>query len=201
MVLQVENIAKAFGKNKVLQNVSFELDSGSMVGIVGENGSGKSTLLKIIVGELKPDSGKIELQKQPGYCPQQTLLFSHLTVEEHFTYFASAYGIEKDILLKRSESLMDFFNFKKYYKEKVVTLSGGTQQKLNLAIALLHQPDVMILDEPYSGFDWDTYLRFWDYTNQLKKEGCAILVVTHLLTEKEKFDRIYNLEQGVLICE
>jgi len=201
LVLRVENIAKAFGKNKVLQNVSFELDSGSMVGIVGENGSGKSTLLKIIVGELKPDSGKITMEKRPGYCPQQTLLFSHLTIEEHFVYFASAYGIEKDTLLKRSESLMDFFNFKKYYKEKVATLSGGTQQKLNLAIALLHQPDVMILDEPYSGFDWDTYLRFWDYTSQLKKEGCAILVVTHLLTEKEKFDRIYNLEQGVLICE
>jgi ABC-2 type transport system ATP-binding protein len=201
LVLKVENITKAFGKNKVLQNVSFEMDSGTMVGIVGENGSGKSTLLKIIVGELKHDSGKIILNKRPGYCPQETLLFSQLTIDEHFSYFASAYGIEKNIMVGRSELLMDFFNFKKYHREKVATLSGGTQQKLNLAIALLHQPDVMILDEPYSGFDWDTYIRFWDYTKQLKEEGCAILVVTHLLTEKEKFDRIYNLEQGQLLCE
>ncbi len=185
----------------MLQNVSFEMNAGSLIGIVGENGSGKSTLLKIIVGELKPDFGKITINNQPGYCPQQTLLFSQLTVEEHFTYFASAYEIEKNMLVKRSETLMNFFNFKKYRKEKVDNLSGGTQQKLNLAIALLHQPDIMILDEPYSGFDWDTYLRFWDYTKLLQDEGCAILIVTHLLTEKEKFDRIYNLEQGQLICE
>jgi ABC-2 type transport system ATP-binding protein len=198
MILKVEHIAKAFAKNKVLKNVSFEMNPSSLYGIVGENGSGKSTLLKIIVGEWKSDHGKITVSGRLGYCPQKTLLFSQLTVDEHFRYFAAAYGMEKTTLSSRSESLMDYFNFKKYRKEKIAHLSGGTQQKLNLAIALLHQPELLILDEPYSGFDWDTYLRFWDYTNQLRKEGCAILVVTHLLTEKEGFDRVYNLEQGQL---
>ena len=199
MILKVENIAKAFGKNKVLQNVSFEMDPSSLYGIVGENGSGKSTLLKIIVGEWKSDSGKIAVFDRVGYCPQKALLFSQLTIDEHFRYFAAAYGIEKEELVRRSESLMDYFNFKKFEKEKIANLSGGTQQKLNLAIALLHQPKLLILDEPYNGFDWDTYLRFWDYTYQLRKEGCAILVITHLLTEKKQFDRVYNLEQGQLL--
>ena len=198
MILKVENIAKSFGKNKVLKNVSFEMNSSLLYGIVGENGSGKSTLLKIIVGEWKPDRGNISVEVKIGYCPQKTLLFSQLTVDENLRYFAAAYKLGKAELMNRSESLMNVFNFKRYRKERVSNLSGGTQQKLNLAIALLHQPKLLILDEPYNGFDWDTYLKFWDYTNQLQKEGCAILVVTHFLTEKERFDRIYNLVEGIL---
>ena len=198
MILKVENIVKAFGKNKILKNVSFEMKPSSLYGIVGENGSGKSTLLKIIVGEWRPDSGRVSVTGKLGYCPQQTLLFSQLTIEEHFRYFASAYGIDKAAFEFQSGSLMEYFNFKKYKKEKIANLSGGTQQKLNLAIALLHQPKLLILDEPYSGFDWDTYQRFWEYTYQLRNQGCAILVVTHFLTEKERFDRVYNLVEGEL---
>ena len=195
----MENIAKSFGKNKVLQSVSFEMNPSSLCGIVGENGSGKSTLLKIIVGEWKSDSGKISVCGRVGYCPQKTLLFSQLTIVEHFRYFAAAYGIDKAVLIRRSESLMDYFNFKKFEKEKIANLSGGTQQKLNLVIALLHQPKLLILDEPYNGFDWDTYLKFWDYAYELRKKGCAILVITHLLTEKNQFDRVYNLKEGKLL--
>jgi ABC-type multidrug transport system ATPase subunit len=199
MVLKVDNIAKAFGKNKVLRNVSFEMNPSSLYGIVGENGSGKSTLLKIIVGEWKSDRGNVMMDGRLGYCPQKTLLFSHLTVDEHFDYFAAAYGIGKAELFSRTDTLMNHFNFKKYRNERIDRLSGGTLQKISLAIALLHQPGLLILDEPYNGFDWDTYLKFWDYTNQLKMEGCAILIVTHLITEKERFDRVYNLIQGELI--
>jgi len=179
-------------------NVSFSMNPSSLYGITGENGSGKSTLLKIIVGEWKSDHGNISVNGRFGYCPQKTLLFSHLTIDEHFRYFAAAYGIERTELLSRSESLMNYFNFKKYRNERIINLSGGTQQKINLAIALLHQPDLLILDEPYNGFDWDTYIRFWDYTNQLRKDGCAILVVTHLITERERFDRVFNLVKGQL---
>ena len=198
MILKVENIAKAFGKNQVLKNVSFEMKPSSLYGIVGENGSGKSTLLKIIVGEWRPDSGKVSVAGRLGYCPQQTLLFSQLTIDEHFRYFGAAYCIDKASYEDQSGSLMEYFNFKKYKKEKIANLSGGTQQKLNLAIALLHRPNLLVLDEPYSGFDWDTYQRFWNYTHQLRNEGCAILVVTHFLTEKEGFDRVYNLVEGEL---
>ena len=169
-----------------------------MCGIVGENGSGKSTFLKIIVGEWKADSGKILIEGKLGYCPQEALLFPQLTIEEHFLYFSAAYGIEKTELHNRSEKLMAHFNFKKFQQEKIANLSGGTQQKLNLSIALLHEPKLLILDEPYNGFDWDTYLRFWDYTNELRKNGCAVLIVTHLLSERKQFDNIYDLENGYL---
>lgn len=198
MVLKAENIAKSFGRNRVLKNVSLEMHPPGLYGIVGENGSGKTTLLKIIVGEWRPDHGKITVEGRLGYCPQDTLLFRHLTVDENLRYFAAAYGIDGDTLASRSEYLMDHFNFASYRKEKTEKLSGGTLQKLNLVIALLHRPELLILDEPYSGFDWDTYLRFCELTDKLREEGCAILVVTHLLTEKERFDRIYNLSSGQL---
>lgn len=198
MILKVENISKAFGRNKVLTGVSLEMNSALLYGIVGENGSGKSTLLKIIVGEWKPDQGKISVNGRIGYCPQGTLLFPLLTVDEHFRYFAAAYGIAKTELAGRSESLMNYFSFIKFRNQRIAGLSGGTQQKLSLSVALLHQPGLLILDEPYSGFDWDTYQRFWDLTDTLRKAGCAVLIVTHMLTEKNRFDRIFNLEQGQL---
>lgn len=198
MILKVEHIEKAFGKNKVLKDVSMEMNSASLYGIVGENGSGKSTLLKIIVGEWRPDHGKISVNGLLGYCPQETLLFALLTVDEHFRYFAEAYGTDKSELLRRGESLMNYFKFTKFRNERIANLSGGTKQKLSLAIAILHQPQLLILDEPYTGFDWDTYLLFWELTDKLRQAGCAILVVTHMLTEKKRFDRIFNLEQGLL---
>jgi ABC-type multidrug transport system ATPase subunit len=174
------------------------MKSGSLNAVVGENGSGKSTLLKIIVGRWRGDSGKVTFKGKIGYCPQQSLIFSDLTVDENFRYFSAAYGLDQKTSLAQSEHLLEHFDFKRYHKDKVSTLSGGTQQKLNLSLALLHQPDLLVLDEPYNGFDWETYLRFWDLTNELRKKGCIILIVCHLVNEIERFDRIYNLKNGYL---
>lgn len=198
MILNSEHIAKSFGNNKVLKDISFQLEAGSITGIVGENGSGKSVLMEIIVGLRNADKGSVNRKGRIGYCPQKVLLFPHLTVQEHFNYFSVAYGLSSAQSKKRSEELLQHLNYKKYQKEKIINLSGGTQQKLNLSIALLHEPDLLILDEPYNGFDWDTYQRFWMFTNQLKKQGCAILIVTHLLSEQERLDRIYELKNGIL---
>lgn len=199
MILNAAHIAKSFGRNEVLRDISFQLEAGSITGIVGENGSGKSVLMEIIVGARSADKGKVTRNGKIGYCPQKAVLFPHLTVQEHFIYFSVAYGIDSEESKRQSEDLLQHFNYKKYQQEKIINLSGGTQQKLNLSIALLHEPDLLILDEPYNGFDWDTYQKFWDYTNHLKKQGCAILIVTHLLSEKEKLDRIYELENGILV--
>jgi len=199
MILNSEHIGKSFGRKKVLKDISFQLEAGSITGIVGENGSGKSVLMEIIVGMRNADKGTVNINGGIGYCPQKAVLFPQLTVQEHFIYFSVAYGIRKEQSKRRCEELLNRFNYKKYQHEKIINLSGGTQQKLNLSISLLHEPDLLILDEPYNGFDWDTYQRFWHYTNHLKTLGCAILIVTHLLSEKERLDNIYELENGVLI--
>jgi ABC-type multidrug transport system ATPase subunit len=198
MILKTEHIEKSFGRKSVLRDVSLNMNAGSIEGIVGENGSGKSTLLKIIVGRWKADNGSISINGKMGYCPQNIQLFPQLTVNENFRYFSAAYKLPKKEYLNSRDNLMDYFNFGNFRNEKIENLSGGTQQKLNLSIALLHQPDLLILDEPYNGFDWDTYLRFWDYTGNLQRSGCAVLIVTHLISEKQRFDRIHNLENGYL---
>jgi len=199
MVLKSEHITKSFGRKNVLMDITFQLEKGSITGIVGENGAGKSVLMEIIVGLRRANKGTVSIIGSIGYCPQRALVFPQLTVQEHFDYFSIAYGILNRQSKKRFEELLLHFNFKKYQYEKINNLSGGTQQKLNLSLALLHEPSVLILDEPYSGFDWDTYQRFWNYTRELKNRGCAILIVTHLLNDKERLDRIYQLENGILV--
>lgn len=199
MILTLQNISKSYGLKNVFSEVSFSIGRGQLYGVVGENGSGKSTLLRIIVGELAPNSGKILITGKLGYCPQKALLIPQLSVLEHFKYFAAAYSMKESTWRTRSVELMEYFNFIEYRNEYVRTLSGGTQQKVNLCMALLHQPDILILDEPYNGFDWETYTRFWSYTAELRERGCGVLVVTHLLEDQKQFDHVYHLKKGELL--
>lgn len=198
MILKAHNISKKFGKRDVLREVSLELDKGKMYGIVGENGSGKSTLLKIIVGEWQADKGSIEISGKFGYCPQQSTLFQDLTVDENFRIFGLAYGMGDNLIREISMEMMLKFNFSKFNNERIGNLSGGTQQKLNLCIALMNKPNLLILDEPYNGFDWETYSLFWNISAQLIAEGSTILIVAHLLNEKSQFGKIFKLNYGIL---
>lgn len=199
MILTTKNITKSFGRKKVLKGISMEIPAGSICGIAGENGSGKSTLLKIIVGIWKASSGQVLFDGSFGYCPQEVQLFPSLTIDEHLRLFSAAYELEPDKSKDKAAELLSYFKFEKYRHEKVATMSGGTQQKLNLTIALLHEPDLLILDEPYNGFDWDTYVKFWDYTEEYRALGGSILIVTHLVAEKSRYDNLYNLEDGYLL--
>lgn len=200
-MLQVTDVSKSFGSKKILNNISFSVDKGTLNGIVGENGTGKSTLLKIIVGELRTDNGEIHLDGRMGYCPQEPLLFSMLTVEENFLYFAAAYGLTRkhnEEWKQHRDYLTEQLGFSKYLKMRADRLSGGTKQKLNLSLSLLHDPDILILDEPYGGFDWETYQNFWKIMLQLKQAGRSIILVTHLLNDRQHFDRIFTLKNGGL---
>ncbi|MCA1625606.1 MAG: ABC transporter ATP-binding protein [Acidobacteria bacterium] len=203
-LFQAEHIDKSYGKHIVLKDVSLEMQRGEIVGIVGENGAGKSTLLKILMGLLAPDAGNVVSQGIVGYCPQEAVLFETLTVSENFLYFATAYGLRRTKIENSWEeaknNLLDYFRFGQYENRLVSELSGGTKQKLNLSLALLHSPDILILDEPYSGFDWETYLRFWSYTEELQSKGKSILVVSHLVNDRSKFNSLYALKEGNLEC-
>jgi ABC-type multidrug transport system ATPase subunit len=203
-VLAVDGVTKAFHSGPpwhrrrvdVLRGASLEVQPGELVGLVGENGSGKSTLMQITVGLLSRDSGTLCAPARLGYCPQQPLLWDKLTVDEHFELFARAYALDDQAAGAARDALLDELGFAKYLGYRVEELSGGTRQKLNLALALLHDPQLLLLDEPYAGFDWETYLRFWEMAERRRAHGMGILIVSHLLAERERLTRIYELRDG-----
>jgi ABC-type multidrug transport system ATPase subunit len=169
---------------------------GELVGLVGENGSGKSTLMQVVVGLLASDGGRVWQEGRLGYCPQQPMVWEKLTVEEHFELFARAYGLTDSARERAVDGLLEELQFERYRRSRVEELSGGTRQKLNLALALMHEPRLLLLDEPYSGFDWETYVRFWEMSERRRDQGMGILIVSHLLAERERLDRVYELHDG-----
>ena len=203
-VLAVEEVTKAFRHGppwhrrrvEVLRGASLTVAPGELVGLVGENGSGKSVLMQIVVGLIARDAGRVDTPARLGYCPQQPLLWEKLTVEEHFELFATAYELDARTASRSRDALLDELSFGKYAGYRVEELSGGTKQKLNLALALLHEPQLLLLDEPYSGFDWETYLRFWDMAERRRADGMGVLVVSHLLAERDRLTRVYTLRDG-----
>ena len=200
----VDGVTKAFRSGppwhrrrvEVLRGASLEVRPGELAGLVGENGSGKSTLMQVIVGLLGRDGGTFTLGGRLGYCPQQPLLWDKLTVAEHFQLFGEAYDLEPRVRNASRDRLLEELQFANYLDYRVEALSGGTRQKLNLALALLHEPQLLLLDEPYAGFDWETYLRFWEMAEGRRADGMGILIVSHLLAERERLTRIYELRDG-----
>jgi ABC-type multidrug transport system ATPase subunit len=194
-LLRAENIRRSFGRRAVLRGVNLAVEPGALVGVVGENGAGKSTLLRILAGELRPNGGAIRRAGALGYCPQAVILNDTLTVNQHLAYFAAAYDLRD---LSYAQALISRLGYEQYRTTPVGVLSGGTRQKVNLTLALMHQPDVLLLDEPYPGFDWETYLRFWELAEELRHQGRAVLVISHLLFDQQRFDALYRLENGQL---
>ena len=203
-VLRVDGLEKSFHRglpsrrrrSDILRGASLMVCAGELVGLVGENGSGKSTLMQIVVGMLGRDGGTVERLGRLGYCPQTPMLWDKLTVDEHFELFARAYGLEDEAREHAVAGLLGELQFERYRRYRVEELSGGTRQKLNLALALMHEPQLLLLDEPYSGFDWETYLRFWEMSERRRDAGMGILIVSHFLTERERLDRVYELRDG-----
>ena len=203
-VLRVSEVTKSFHHGPpwhrraidVLRGASLEVRAGELVGLVGENGSGKSVLMQIVVGLLPRDGGAVDAPARLGYCPQVPLLWDKLTVAEHLELFSTAYRLPAEHATRSRDALLEELSFAKYLGYRVEELSGGTRQKLNLSLALLHDPELLLLDEPYAGFDWETYLRFWDMAERRRLEGMGVLIVSHLLSERERLTRVYELRDG-----
>lgn len=193
--LEARNVHKAYGRHQVLRGADLRVEPGQLVAVVGENGAGKSTLLKALAGTLPVDRGSVALSGTLGYCPQEPVVNNSLTVEQHLRYFAAAYRLAD---LDRAHELTRVLGFAGYADTFAGALSGGTRQKLNLTLALMHDPDVLLLDEPYQGFDWETYLRFWDLVDDLRARGKAVVVITHLVFEQDRFDALDDLVHGRL---
>lgn len=180
----------------VLHGADLVVTAGEVVGLVGENGSGKSTLMKILVGDLAADEGQVVISGSMGYCPQEPVLYERLTCDEHLELYGVAYGMTEHAVHSATDVLYDTLGFGRWRATRAEQLSGGTRAKLNISLALLADPDVLLLDEPYSGFDWDTYEKFWDITAARRTAGRSVLVISHFVADRERFDRIVELRDG-----
>jgi ABC-2 type transport system ATP-binding protein len=183
-------------EHRVLRGAELALYPGEVAGLVGENGAGKSTLMKILVGALAPDAGSVTRGWRLGYCPQEPVVYERLTCDEHFELFGHAYRMTPAAERRSRRELYSALGFERYAATRAGQLSGGTLAKLNLGLALLADPAVLLLDEPYSGFDFDTYLKFWDLVAQRRKAGRSVLIISHFVTDEERFDRIVTLREG-----
>lgn len=181
---------------RVLRGADLVLRPAEVVGLVGENGSGKSTFMKILIGALTPDAGTVTQTGRLGYCPQAPIVYERLTCDEHFELFGLAYGMTAEDQRRSRRELYSALGFERYASTRADQLSGGTLAKLNLGLALLADPDVLLLDEPYAGFDWDTYLRFWELVAQRREAGRSVLIISHFVSDQERFDRIVALRDG-----
>ncbi len=183
-------------RTAVLRGADLTLHPGEVVGLVGENGSGKSTLMKILVGALAADAGSVTRSGRLGYCPQEPVVYERLTCDEHFELFGRAYRMTPDAQRRSRRELYAALGFERYAATRADQLSGGTLAKLNLGLALLADPQVLLLDEPYAGFDWDTYLRFWQLVAQRRTAGRTVLIISHFVADEDRFDRIVDLREG-----
>lgn len=201
-LLKAAGIAKTYRRGwrreplEVLTDANLELGPGEIVGLVGENGSGKSTLMKILVGALDRDGGTLVRSSSFGYCPQEPILYERLTCDEHFELFGEAYRLDRGHVKRHRDEIYDLLGFGAHRNARVEELSGGTRAKLNLGLALLPDPDILLLDEPYAGFDWDTYLRFWELAADRRDSGASVLIISHFVTDEERFDRVIHLREG-----
>jgi ABC-2 type transport system ATP-binding protein len=192
-MLHVDRVSKRFGAKQVLHERSLDVARGEVVAVVGENGCGKSTLLKICAGLLDPDEGSVAVDGRVGYCPQDAGLLSRLTIDEHLAIFGAGYGLSTTEAIARGRRELASLRVSEQENSYVGTLSGGTRQKVNMAIALLGNPDLVLLDEPYQGFDHGAYVNFWDLVHGWRHEGRAVLIITHLLAELSLADRVIDL--------
>ena len=188
-LLTVTGLGKSYRRRPVLRDVSLQAHPGQVVAVTGENGSGKTTLLRICAGLETADTGTVRRCAAIGYCPQEPALFDLLTPAEHLALFASS----RVDAAAEGRQLLASLGVSLRARTLVRDLSGGARQKLSLALALLGQPGLLLLDEPYQGFDRGSYLDFWDHADTWRRQGKAVVVVTHLLTELDRADQVLEL--------
>ncbi|MCX7593204.1 MAG: ABC transporter ATP-binding protein [Fischerella sp.] len=210
-MLHIENLNKSFGNRKVLQDLTLCVEPGEIYGLLGANGAGKTTTINIICNLLKADSGIVKINHQPvseatkqiiGIAPQENLLYKSLSCEENLKFFAKIYGLDRVKRRQRIKATLEAVNLLDRAKCPVETLSGGMQRRLNIAVALVHQPKLVILDEPTTGLDIEARYEIWELIKQLKNQGMTILLTTHLLDEAERLcSRIGILKNGRILAE
>jgi ABC-2 type transport system ATP-binding protein len=194
--LQARDLVKLYGDREALRGVSFSAGAGELVAVIGPNGAGKTTLLSILAGILEPDRGEVEVAADAvGWVPQQAALYRRLTVEENLLLFAR---LERHADPRASVAeMLDLTGLGERRNEIVARLSGGNQQRINIAIGLLSRPRVLLLDEPSVGLDPRQRARLWDFVSALAERGTTVIFSTHDIQEAERYGgRLLVLADG-----
>lgn len=208
MGLKIENLTKTYGDFKAFNHVSLEAENGKILGILGRNGAGKTTTIKSIMGIIEPEEGSItfdgiDIRKAKvsiGYLPEERGLYVNAVVKDQLLYFAMLNGMDKKAAFTEIKKLLEEFKIPGYLNKKVKTLSKGNKQKIQLISAILHKPQMVILDEPFSGLDPVNIELFKSTVLDLKKSGATILFSSHRMEDVEEMcDRIVMLNKGNVV--
>ncbi|KEI91035.1 ABC transporter ATP-binding protein [Clostridium botulinum] len=208
----VSDVSKSFGKKLVLNNINLNINKGQIYGLIGPSGSGKTTLVKMIVGMEAPDKGTIKvlnknvpnlkLLQNIGYMAQSDALYTELTAQENLKFYASLFKLNKRAMKNRISYVVNMVNLNNDLSKKVSTYSGGMKRRLSLAIALIQNPEILILDEPTVGIDPELRLNTWNELLRLKnEENKTIIVTTHVMDEAKKCDFLAMVREGVILAD
>lgn len=210
-LVSFKGVSKRFGKQPVLQDINLELRSGLITGLLGPSGCGKTTLVNLIVGSMVASSGKITVLGKPappravrpdmGFMPQSEALYHDLTAQENLRFFGALYGMSKKKLDAAIPRVLGLVHLDDQGKKVVSTFSGGMKRRLSLAIALLHEPRLLILDEPTVGLDPLHRVELWESFRGLTQAGATLLITTHVMDEAAGCDHIIMLHDGGIIAQ
>jgi ABC-2 type transport system ATP-binding protein len=210
MEIRIEKTSKHFGRVQALADVSLAINSGELLGLIGPSGSGKTTLIRLMTGAITGDSGQIiigscrlpnrAILSQIGYMPQSDALYSDLSGLDNLRFFGHLCGLRGKSLEGRAQTLLEQFNLAEHQKRMVADYSGGMRKRLSLAIALVHEPPILLLDEPTVGIDPLLRRSVWDLFQRYSREGRTLVVSTHVMDEAERCQTAALLYNGRLIA-
>lgn len=213
VAVSVRELVKEYNGTMALRGVSFDVLGGEVFGLLGPNGAGKTTLMGILAGVLLPTRGKAEVlghdvvsearavKELIGFCPQETVAYEDLSAWDNMLFYAGLYGMSRSEAKRRARELLEFVGLLDVAKKPVKAFSGGMKKRLNLAIALVNEPRVLLLDEPTTGLDPRARREVWRYVEGLRAEGRTIILATHYMEEADRLsDRVAIMDQGRIVA-
>jgi ABC-2 type transport system ATP-binding protein len=210
-VVQTSGLTKKFGSLVAVDHMDLSVNAGEIFGFLGPNGAGKTTTVRILCGLMMPTSGTAtvvghdvvtepeEVKQRIGYMPQAYGLYDDLTVDENLEFFGSVYRVPRDERRKRADEILQLVRLEEFRKHYAGQLSGGMKRRLSLAVSLIHNPELLILDEPTAGIDPPLRRIFWQYFRELNKRGVTFFINTHYMDEAELCDRLALISYGKLV--
>lgn len=214
VTVEIRNLSMSYGTKKVLRGIDLDIHKGEIIGYIGANGAGKSTTIKILLGIVQGYTGdvkvfgkdiskdKLEYKRKIGYIPEIAEIYDNLTAREYLTFIGELYGISFDKADKKAEKLMDLFGIRDSYNSRISSYSKGMKQKVLIISSLLHNPDILFLDEPLSGLDANSVMVVKEILFHLSKQGKTIFYSSHIMDVVEKIsNRIILLNQGQVVAD